>query len=98
MIPATAKSATLSCVPNCLCYYSNSTHQMEVIRVINIPDFKFEKVVFPGQRILFEAVAEGQLAVYTSRGKNKIFAQLISCKDLKIEDQCERSQIEAYSA
>ncbi|MEO1447426.1 MAG: DUF1830 domain-containing protein, partial [Cyanobacteria bacterium J06635_11] len=38
-----------------LCCYVNVTSKIQVARVTNIPDWYFERVVFPGQRLMFEA-------------------------------------------
>jgi DNA-directed RNA polymerase specialized sigma24 family protein len=37
-----------------LCCYVNATSQIQVARITNIPKWYFERVVFPGQRLIFE--------------------------------------------
>ena len=44
-----------------LCLYSNKTDQIQVLQITNVKNFYFEGVVFPGDRLLFEAVAEAEL-------------------------------------
>ena len=68
-----------------LCYYTNSTRKMQIIRVANSGDLNLEKIVFHQQRILFEATAEGQLEVYTSQAGEKRIAQIIPCQNLQVE-------------
>lgn len=48
-----------------LCYYINATNQVQIARIANIAACYFERVVFPGQRLLFEAVPEAILEVQT---------------------------------
>ena len=44
-----------------LCCYVNATSQIQVARITNIRNWYFERVVFPGQRLVFESVPEGLL-------------------------------------
>lgn len=69
-----------------LCYYSNFSNQIQIIRITNIPNFYFEKVVFPGDRILFEAVPNAQLEVYTSTTGCEILLEKISCDRLHVNE------------
>jgi hypothetical protein len=41
-----------------LCYYYNDTQRTKLVRITNIPNWYFERVVFPGERLLFEALPE----------------------------------------
>lgn len=65
-----------------LCYYANFTSQIQIARISNIPDLYFERVVFPGERLLFEAVSNAQLEVYTSQTDKAILLNKISCDRL----------------
>lgn len=44
---------------------ANATHQIQVVRIGNIPNWYFERVMFPGQRLMFEAAAEAVLEIHT---------------------------------
>lgn len=68
-----------------LCYYRNSTPQMQTIRIDNLPNWHFERVVFPGQRLLFEAVPEGELEIYVVERAEQKFARTIPCCQLKVD-------------
>jgi hypothetical protein len=35
------------------------------LRVANLPESDFERVVFPGQRLMFEAAHEAELEIYS---------------------------------
>lgn len=48
-----------------LCSYVNATNVLQIVRITNIPNWHFERVVFPGQRLLFEALPEAQLEIHT---------------------------------
>ena len=48
-----------------LCSYTNSTKQIQMIRITNIPNCDFEKIVFPQQRLMFEADSEAELEIYS---------------------------------
>ena len=43
-----------------LCCYVNATSKIQIARISNIANWYFERVVFPGQRLVFEAPLEGK--------------------------------------
>lgn len=51
--------------PLIYCFYRNSTSDTQVVRIRNVPNFHFERVVRPGHDLIFRAPAEGELEVYT---------------------------------
>ena len=69
-----------------LCYYGNFTSQVQIARIKNIPNLKFERVVFPGDRLLFEALPEAQLEVYISKTGSEILLNKISCDRLRVNE------------
>lgn len=68
------------------CFYVNATSKIQIIRITNIPHLYWERVVFPGQRIIFETVAEAKLEVHTSECITAILADVISCQKLRFVD------------
>lgn len=48
-----------------LCYYVNSTAEVQVLRIANVASFYYEKVVFPMERLLFDAPRLGLVEVFT---------------------------------
>jgi hypothetical protein len=68
-----------------LCSYTNTTPHIQIIKITNIRDFYFEKVVFPSQRILFEALPEAQLEVFTSELMHAIIKDRILCQELCVQ-------------
>jgi 3-hydroxymyristoyl/3-hydroxydecanoyl-(acyl carrier protein) dehydratase len=69
-----------------LCYYGNFTSQMQIARIKNLPNLKFERVVFPGDRLLFEALPEAQLEVYINKTGSEMLLNKISCDRLRVNE------------
>lgn len=69
-----------------LCYYANFTNQIQIARIANIPNLNFERVVFPGERLLFEAVSEAELEVYTNKTGKAILVNKIACDRLRVSE------------
>jgi hypothetical protein len=67
-----------------LCCYSNTTAHIQIIKIANIQDFFFERVVFPGQRLLFEALPTAQLEIFTGDVMQAIVTDRILCQNLCI--------------
>ncbi|MFB2894500.1 DUF1830 domain-containing protein [Aerosakkonemataceae cyanobacterium BLCC-F50] len=70
-----------------LCYYANPTQQIQIIRITNIPNWRFEKVVFPQQRLMFEAFPEAILEVHTGFMGSAILLDEIPCHLLCIKQE-----------
>lgn len=69
-----------------LCCYVNATSKVQVIRIANLPDCYFERVVFPGQRLLFEAPLDAELEVHTGMTVSAILADKIPCSRLQVAE------------
>ena len=67
-----------------LCCYVNATSEIQVARITNIPNWYFERVVFPGQRLVFEAVSDAQLEIHTGMMASAILSDTIPCTRLSI--------------
>jgi hypothetical protein len=68
-----------------LCCYVNATNQIQVARITNIPNWYFERVVFPGQRLMFEAVSDGLLEIHTGMMASAILSDRIPCDRLALQ-------------
>ena len=66
-----------------LCCYVNATERVQVIRISEIPNWYFERVVFPGQKLLFEAPAEADLEIHTGMA-SAVLADRITCESLQV--------------
>ncbi|MBF2056738.1 MAG: DUF1830 domain-containing protein [Cyanobacterium sp. T60_A2020_053] len=74
-----------------MCCYVNATSQIQVARITNINNWYFERVVFPGQRLLFEALPQAQLEVHSGMMASSILSDTIPCTSLSlIDDQEEK--------
>jgi Domain of unknown function (DUF1830) len=70
-----------------LCYYANVTNQIQVIRIANILNWYFEKVLFPGQRLMFKAPPEAILEIHTGAVASAILSDKISCYVLRVIEE-----------
>ncbi|MDP8964401.1 MAG: DUF1830 domain-containing protein [Cyanobacteriota bacterium] len=68
-----------------LCSYVNPTCDLQVIRIINVPNRYFEKVIFPKQRLLFETQPNAELEVYASQQGHTVLVKKIPAVCLQVE-------------
>ncbi|MDJ0647870.1 MAG: DUF1830 domain-containing protein [Xenococcaceae cyanobacterium MO_188.B19] len=78
------QTATAQPISKILCYYTNSSRKMQLIRVTQSLNLNSEKIVFPQQRIFFEAIPQGQLEIYTASVARPRFVQMIPCQNLQV--------------
>ncbi|MDZ8257082.1 DUF1830 domain-containing protein [Nostoc sp. ChiQUE01b] len=69
-----------------LCCYINVTSKIQVARISNIPNWYFERVVFPGQRLVFEAPRKGQVEIHTGMMASAILSDKIPCDRLMLDE------------
>ncbi|MBW4502669.1 MAG: DUF1830 domain-containing protein [Scytonema hyalinum WJT4-NPBG1] len=69
------------------CGYMNATSCIQIIRIVNIPHWYFERVVFPQQRLLFETLPEAELEIYTREMVGAMLTDKIFCARLQITDE-----------
>ena len=75
-----------------LCCYVNATSQIQIARITNIPNWYFERVVFPGQRLVFEANIEAILEIHTGMMASAILSDTIPCEKLRLDKTEDQSQ------
>ncbi len=75
-----------------LCSYVNSTSQIQVARITNIPNWYFERVVFPGQRLVFEALPSAMLEIHSGMMASAIVSDTILCDRLAVEEKTQQSK------
>ena len=68
-----------------LCCYVNATSQIQIARITNIPNWYFERVVFPGQRLVFESEIEGILEIHSGMMASAILSDTIPCTKLALQ-------------
>ncbi len=65
-----------------VCCYVNATSQIQVVRITDVPNWYFERVVFPGQRLMFTCPEEAHLEIYA--GTMGVLDDTIPCKELRV--------------
>ncbi|HAA29518.1 MAG TPA: hypothetical protein DCE56_19760 [Cyanobacteria bacterium UBA8553] len=75
-------SLVSQCDRSILCCHINTTHKIQLIRIRNIPDLHFERVIFPGQRLMFEALPEAKLEICTS----PYITLVVRCQNLRVSE------------
>lgn len=68
-----------------LCCYINATSKIQIARITNISDWYFERVVFPGQRLIFETLPKGLLEIHTGMIASAILSDTIPCDRLMMD-------------
>ena len=76
------KYLTSKCDRSILCCYINVTPQLQLVRIRNIPNLHLEQVVFPGQRLMFEAVPEAKLEIRSS----ETITFVVPCQNLQVTE------------
>jgi len=61
-----------------LCCYTNHTSHVQVIRLVNQSHTNWQRVIFPGERVLFEADSESNLEIMV----NETVSSLVNCQKL----------------
>lgn len=69
-----------------LCCYVNATSQIQIVRITNISNWYFERVAFPGQRLVFEAVPAALMEIHTGMMASAILSDKIPCDRLQINE------------
>lgn len=75
-----------------LCCYVNATSKIQIARITNVPNWYFERVVFPGQRLVFEAHKSADLEIHSGMMASAILSDTIPCQKLIIGK--ERQELE----
>lgn len=73
-------------VGHILCCYVNATSKIQIARITNISNWYFERVVFPGQRLVFESFPEAVLEIHTGMMASAILSDKIPCNRLCIRE------------
>lgn len=79
-----------------LCYYANFSESIQIVRLANIRNFNFEKIVFPRERLLFEAAPDAELEIYTSTAGRESLLEKFSCDRLRVSEEVKQSNLAAF--
>lgn len=83
-MPLTEQVIIDKSVPDMLCYYVNSTSKTQLIQVTDDLKVYWKKIIFPQQRILFEAVPQFKLKIQNNQPENIRVTKTILCQKLKV--------------
>ncbi len=70
----------------CLCYYVNATSQLQMVRISHPVTGRFERMIFPGQRLLFEASPDALLEIHAHRATSPSLLAQIPCQQLRVQE------------
>ncbi|MEQ9354519.1 DUF1830 domain-containing protein [Coleofasciculus chthonoplastes] len=75
-----------------LCYYTNGTGKTLIARIINIPNWRFERIIFPQERLFFEAPLQAQLELHSNGETAMAVIDSIPCSYLKVREEMSQVQ------
>ena len=64
----------------------NATSKIQIARITDVPQWYFERVVFPGQNLIFEAIASAHVEIHTGMMASSILSDTIPCVQLQVEE------------
>lgn len=68
------------------CAYTNQSGAIQIVRISNVENWYFERVVFPAQMIGFTAMAQATLDIYTCDHAGALLDERIACSRLAVPD------------
>ncbi|NEO30868.1 MAG: DUF1830 domain-containing protein [Symploca sp. SIO3C6] len=66
------------------CCYANKDRELLVARITNIPGWRLERVVFPGERFLFEAPSSAILEIHRNSPNGPTCSESLPCAYLNV--------------
>lgn len=67
-----------------LCFYKNTTDKIQIAKISNFKNCYFEQVIFPAEKILFNAFPEAELEIYTDSMISAVLIEKIICSQLQV--------------
>lgn len=64
------------------CFYINATSTIQIVRIENVENGYFERVVLPGMHVMFKAPPEAFLDIYDSLMPSGVLADRVPCQQL----------------
>jgi len=81
-----------------VCCYVNVTSKIQIARSSNIGNWYFERVVFPGQRLVFEAPDHAVLEIHTGMMASSILSDNIPCDRLAMDEESSSAFMQQFNA
>lgn len=73
--------------PDCRpCFYINPTSRTQTVLIRNIDNSSRQRVVFPGQHLVFEAATSALLVILTTEDNKAVVTDVIPCRQLRATD------------
>lgn len=69
-----------------LCYYANPSADVQVLRIKASQNFYFEKVIFPQERLFFNAPRSSTLQVF-NQGDSALSLSTIPCAQIQVRER-----------
>lgn len=82
----TCETSLANTAEELLCFYTNSSTEIQIIRIENNPNSKLERIVFPSEKLLFVGEPKAQLEIYTGSEGKEILFDIIPCANLQIKN------------
>jgi hypothetical protein len=72
-----------------LCCYKNQTSKIQIIRSVEQqgPHWHLERVVFPGQRLLFKAPPHSRVHVFSSNPADTLVDDTVLCDRIQVQEE-----------
>jgi Domain of unknown function (DUF1830) len=70
-----------------LCYYANATNELQRVCIKNSSNGCFERIIFPGQRVFFEARPDALLEIHARTSANTTLLDQIPCHHLRVNER-----------
>ncbi|MBW4527679.1 MAG: DUF1830 domain-containing protein [Phormidium tanganyikae FI6-MK23] len=70
-----------------LCYYTNTSPQIQQIHLEKNSHLSLDRIVFPGEKFIFESLPEGLLEIYTYTATGLQLLQTIGCLRLQVHQR-----------
>jgi len=77
-------SLPTNCDNRLLCCYSNADRKIKMARITNTPNRYVERVVLPGERLLFKALPESRLELYVTNLSTVALVEVTTCDRLAV--------------
>jgi len=81
----TCETSLVNSVEEVLCFYTNASTEIQIIRIEDNQNTKLERIVFPSEKLLFVGEPKAQLEIYTGNQGKEILFDTISCASLQVK-------------
>ena len=69
-----------------LCCYQNASKKIKILGINNNSNLPWKRIVFPGEILFFEGIANAELEIKQSNEDGKVIAEKILCDRLVVRE------------